>query len=74
MAYTLKAPVQKLAERVQERIDAEKIFEQEKTLAIEAQKVSSRSNLTPMLPGQDSKLTASVHLADFLFASSRKVS
>lgn len=46
--YTLKAPVQKLAERVQQRIDLEKTFELKKRVVTRRQKgtfVPSRPSL-----------------------------
>ncbi len=37
VAYTLKKPVQKLAERIQQHIDEKNIFEPQRTLAIKRQ-------------------------------------
>ncbi len=47
---TLKKPVEVLAQRVQEKIDAQKIFEQKKTVAIKRQKSSYEPLCPSLLP------------------------
>lgn len=56
VAYTLKTPVQKFAERIQQRIDAEKTFEQGKTLMPHGQKGSPDNQFCRWLRRQDSNL------------------
>lgn len=51
LSYTLKKPVEVIAKRVQERLDAQKIFEQQKTLAPKGRKGSLPPKLSTLLRG-----------------------
>jgi hypothetical protein len=56
VAYTLKKPVQILADRIKQHIDDKKIFEPQKTLAIKRQKDSFESLSPALLRRQGSNL------------------
>ncbi len=59
VAYILNEPVEKIAQRVQQKIDAQKEFEPQKIGSTKAQSDPFEIGLRPLLPGQGSNLRPS---------------